>query len=297
MNKRNNSTSLQLGSTTNLPTGDIEQCSTSASQLRTNTDVLAYVRQLDDHRKKCELSGRYSEAAAAATRIKELRVSEAERLRGLLTAAHQAELVELQDNFQQESLNFDASWRAKVTDYEAAVATQLCSLKQQHETQMTEMLMRCEAGRPSRPQHSAEILNGRKIEEALVKQGEYRRAHEVKLSTDALYETELAATHQAWELVIELKKNKLLAKQQGEFDAFLARAARGRNELELSRRDEAEKRQNRFRTLVQEFDGMHRLEMLHLQAYLDNNQALVSPYEPLRDTNLRRKRELLKQRV
>lgn len=47
-------------------------------------------------------------------------------------------------------------------------------------------------------------------------QGEYRRAHEVKLSTDALYETELAATHQAWELVIELKKNKLLAKQQGE---------------------------------------------------------------------------------
>jgi len=190
-NKRNNSTSLQLGSTTNLPTGDIEQCSTSASQLRTNTDVLAYVRQLDDHRKKCELSGRcaachmltafdgtllltlagikctrlpqqstlylwvlqlmhspdrlhymgrllstgsstsslsattdvlavddaqqpinfaqpinfvacrYSEAAAAATRIKELRVSEAERLRGLLTAAHQAELVELQDNFQQ----------------------------------------------------------------------------------------------------------------------------------------------------------------------------------------------------
>ncbi len=47
-------------------------------------------------------------------------------------------------------------------------------------------------------------------------QGEYRRAHEVKLSTDALYETELAATHQAWELVVELKKNKLITKQQGE---------------------------------------------------------------------------------
>jgi hypothetical protein len=47
-------------------------------------------------------------------------------------------------------------------------------------------------------------------------QGEYRRAHEVKLSTDALYETETAATHQAWELVVELKKNKLITKQQGE---------------------------------------------------------------------------------
>jgi hypothetical protein len=37
----------------------------------------------------------------------------------------------------------------------------------------------------------------------------------------------------------------------GEFDAFLARAACGRNELELARRDEADKRQNRFRALVQ----------------------------------------------
>lgn len=51
----------------------------------------------------------------------------------------------------------------------------------------------------------------------LMMQGEYRRAHEVKVSTDALYESELAATHQAWELVVELKKNKLIAKQQGEW--------------------------------------------------------------------------------
>lgn len=47
-------------------------------------------------------------------------------------------------------------------------------------------------------------------------QGQYRRAHEVKLSTDALYESELAATHQAWELVVELRQNKLVSKQQGE---------------------------------------------------------------------------------
>lgn len=44
---------------------------------------------------------RYSEAAAAAARIKELKAAEAERLKLLLTAAHQAELVQLQDNFQQ----------------------------------------------------------------------------------------------------------------------------------------------------------------------------------------------------
>lgn len=57
-----------------------------------------------------------------------------------------------------------------MSEFEASVATQMCNLKQQHEGQLTELLVRCETERPSRPQHSAEILNGRKIEEALVKQ-------------------------------------------------------------------------------------------------------------------------------
>lgn len=103
--------------------GGAELCTTQA--------VLAYVRQLDDHRKKCELSGRYvtegwlahdspatnvlhillakpmcpyrrySEAAAAAARIKELRAAEAKRLTGVLTAAHNNELLLLQDSFRQ----------------------------------------------------------------------------------------------------------------------------------------------------------------------------------------------------
>jgi hypothetical protein len=70
----------------------------------------------------------------------------------------------------QDSQGFDVKWRNRVSEYEASVATQLCNLKQQHEAQMTDLLIQCETERPSRPQHSADILNGRKIEEALVKQ-------------------------------------------------------------------------------------------------------------------------------
>jgi hypothetical protein len=44
---------------------------------------------------------------------------------------------------------------------------------------------------------------------------------------------------------------------------------------------------------LQEVDGLHRLELLHLQAYLDSSQALVTPYTPLRELNLKRKREQL----
>jgi hypothetical protein len=41
----------------------------------------------------------------------------------------------------------------------------------------------------------------------------------------------------------------------GELDVLLQRAARGRDELELRRLDEAEKRGNRFRCMVQVSDG------------------------------------------
>lgn len=47
------------------------------------------------------LTRRYAEAAAAAARIKELKAAEGERLKGLLASVHQAELAQLQDNFQQ----------------------------------------------------------------------------------------------------------------------------------------------------------------------------------------------------
>lgn len=44
---------------------------------------------------------------------------------------------------------------------------------------------------------------------------------------------------------------------------------------------------------LQEVDAMHRVEMLHLQAYAESGQAGSSPYVPLRDSKFKRKRELL----
>lgn len=90
----------------------------------------------------------------------------------------------------QESQDFDARWRSRVSEFEASVATQLCNLKQQHEKQLTELLVRCETERPNRPQHSAEILNGRKIEEALVKQVRTRAA--VDLHTESMFNEQYA---------------------------------------------------------------------------------------------------------
>lgn len=74
----------------------------------------------------------------------------------------------------QETQAFDNEWRERVAAYEAAVAAQLTTLKATHEAQTAQFLLDCEIRRPSQPQHSAEYLNSRKIEEVLVKQVGYR---------------------------------------------------------------------------------------------------------------------------
>lgn len=252
------------------------------------------MKQLHAHRQTCELQGRYAEASAADTRVKQLQAQEGARLRAVLASAQQRELAFLQAAFERDSAAADDAARASAAEYEAAVACQLAALTQRHEAQLTELLLRCEAARPSRPHHSSSILNSRRIEEALIKQGQYRRAHGVKVSADALHSAGVAAAHQAWELGLELKRGKLAAKQQTEAEAFLARAAQGRNELELRRLDAAKQRHHRFRAQLQELDAMHRLETQQLGGYLGSAQAcLLVPYAPLRDTKLRRKRELL----
>eukprot|EP00775_Hariotina_reticulata_P013422 gene13422-13550_t len=254
--------------------------------------VLAYVQQLEEHRKRCELTGQYAEAGAAAVRISELKAARASELRAQLLAAQQAELQILQSRYQQETLLFDQHWQDQVTAYEADIAHQLIALKGQQQEQLALLATAWETQRPSKPQHSAQYLNHRKIEEALVKQGQYRKAHEVKVAADALYMTEADNTNTNWESELEIKKNKLLSKQQVALEVQLQRAARCRSELELKRLDELQKRHNRFRCMVQELDSLHHQEVLHLEGRLEG-QFMAGRYQPLQDSSSKRKRELL----
>jgi hypothetical protein len=70
----------------------------------------------------------------------------------------------------QETQQFDQQWRERNAAYEAGVAGQLATLRAAHEAQLADFLLQCEVRRPAQPQHSAEYLSSRKIEEVLVKQ-------------------------------------------------------------------------------------------------------------------------------
>lgn len=166
----------------------------ATGRLCTDDAVVGFVVALDEHRKKCELTGRYAEAAAAAARIAALKTAQAERLRSELVELQQGELERLQGRYfvvrlrahvaclcrgrrrdaccapasssaqrpcghapptmrPQETADFDQEWRGRVASYEADVAGQVAGLKAAQEQQLLQLLVRCEARRPGKPQH------------------------------------------------------------------------------------------------------------------------------------------------
>lgn len=60
----------------------------------------------------------------------------------------------------------------------------------------------------------------------------------------------MEATHASFEAEQRLRLAKFTARQQQEFEALLQRGARGRDELELRRVSEMERRTLRFRNIV-----------------------------------------------
>lgn len=127
---------------------------------------------------------------------------------------------------------------------------QVNALQEHHQSERQAFTAEHERRRPVRPKYSSDLLNKRKIEEYLAKQGEYTKAHVLKEAADCMESTEMVSTMAAFDAEQRLKQNKLLNKQQQELEALTQRGARGRAELEIHRLEETERRRQRYKNVV-----------------------------------------------
>jgi len=255
--------------------------------------VITYIQKLDDHRKKCEAEGRYAEARAAAKRLADLKTAQVERLRQALMVNQTRELAEVNQVYEEETVKFQSVWDRRIKDYESNFSKAVEDMKASHAQQLDQYQQELSHKRPMRHKPSREYLNHKRIENSLAKTKQYARATKVKEVAEEMYQAELEQNQQAYEAEQRLKVAKYTAKQQQEMEALLQRGARGRDELELRRVSETERRTYRFRNIVMELENLHRLELVQLEAFLDN-QVQAGKAVPLKDKEVfKRKREQL----
>ncbi|KAK3232610.1 hypothetical protein CYMTET_57041 [Cymbomonas tetramitiformis] len=231
--------------------------------------VLSFMRALEEHKKKCEREGKYMEARTAAKRLHDLKLHEEQKRKVEMKGRHDSEHVDAQKAFDMEQDQHNALWDAKLQEYEDSVQEQVTRLKEQHVAKLEKFYSDADVKTPKRPQFSKQLLNQRKIQEHLAKQGKYEEAEAVKKMADKMEAAEMEATQGTYAAGIALKEQQLRAVQQQEMEALLHRAARGRDELRATRSMDLERRQQRFKNVMSELHNLQKLEHVQLEHFLE----------------------------
>ncbi|UPR03690.1 hypothetical protein HOP50_13g70200 [Chloropicon primus] len=236
--------------------------------------VLSFIRALEEHKKKCENEQKYLEAQQTSKRLTQLKYQEEEKRLKQIGERQGREKEEAEKAFNLEMEQFNSIWDERIAKYEENVQTQVALLKQEHNEFLKGFKDEQDARRPSRPQYSKELLNQRKIQEQLGRQGLYEKAMKLKIIVDKMEANELAATQATFDAEVALKEQQLRTTQQKEMDALLQRAGRGKHELNIARANEAERKDQRFRNVMAELMNLQKLEKVQLNHFI-NQQVLA----------------------
>ena len=199
--------------------------------------IQEFVEILEEHRKNCEQQGKYVEAEIAKNRLIELRAHEDSRQREFMKARHISEKLGVEEAHMLEFRQFNAQWDKKLQEFQAKTLA-----KQQF------------------PKFSPALLNYRRIEEHLVKAGDYNEAHKVKMKADTMEKVEL----QKWEAKHQYEMTRAEAQfkttKRQEVAALQKRIQAGKEEQKKQRRIALERLLQRYNNIKAELDAAHTLE-------------------------------------
>ncbi|GAQ82331.1 hypothetical protein KFL_001080070 [Klebsormidium nitens] len=156
-----------------------------------------------------------------------------------------------------------------MAQFQESVMEQVARLRDAHADATRLLRANFETRRPTKPQPSVKLLDQRKIQHTLGKQGKYDEAEQVKSLADKLERQELQAAEAAWQSELGMREQTLSAHQQVEMEALMQRATRGRDELRKARTIDLERREQRYRNVRTELEAVHRLEALKFEANLE----------------------------
>ena len=195
-----------------------------------NSKIQDFLSLLEEYRQKCESEGNYEEARKARSKHEELRKKEAARQLSSMRLAQDQELQNVENTQKSQFAEFSAAWDNYMAEYEATAYRSLEKLKEKHMLEFQTFREKVLREARSRAKHSKELLELRKKEQTLAKQGIYDQAEAVKHKADQLEEWERARNEAQIEQIAEKRETQLRRLQQLALAALLKRIQRDRSE-------------------------------------------------------------------
>lgn len=129
------------------------------------------------------------------------------------------------------------------------------AMKSRHAQEFAHYQAELREKQPLRPKFSSELLNLRRVQQALAKQCNYTEAHRTQQKADMLEASEMGALTSAWETKLERQENIFKGKQEAELLALVKRIQTGQKEQDKARKTELDRVLQRYSNLKAELNA------------------------------------------
>ncbi|CAD7964282.1 unnamed protein product [Amoebophrya sp. A25] len=238
---------------------------TSTNAIEKMTTPLALMRRLEQYRKQCETKGDYGEAKKSRAKYEELRSKEVIRQRRLIEQAQVHEISEVESAQKQQCLEFSAAWDRYMADYESTAYMSLEKLKEQHALQFQELNDQLER-QPRVCKFSPDLLELRRKQKVLGKQGLYEEASKVKEQADRMEKWEIAKFASTSVDQVQKLEQRLRAQQNKALNALLKRIQRDRGEQIRQRSVDSRRLCQRNKNLRSDLEKRQHFEYIRADA-------------------------------
>jgi len=216
--------------------------------------------ELQKNRVNFEREGRYEEAAAIAVELEQSRSSEQTRRRHEMRSNMQSERMEANEKHLKTLDEFNLMWDRKQAEYDAHAADLQAQLTEKHKKSHQAYLEKLQREtEPRTVRWSAELLNQRKIEEALAKQKKYNEAQEIRAALSQMEAKEQALWKAKRDVKISGMEQLFLQKQQMEMNGLVKRIMSGQEEQKVTRQAEKTRLLQRYQNTKTQLDSQHRI--------------------------------------
>jgi len=242
----------------------------------------AFIRALDDHREECEKEGDYHEAKATYVRLCELRADDDSKSRDELLSRQEVEAESVEMAHDREQAYFFGVWDKRMAEFEETAEEAFEKLAEKHRLELTTFQEQFAARESQRtPKLSRDLLNLRRIQEALVKQKDYTEAMKVKRDADKMEAKELTALQAKGQEHMRVKTAEIQRRQNQEHEALAKRIQRSRDEALRQRDQEYRRMLQRYNNVKISLSTHHRQEARAVIAQAERRQAIQQAKNPI----------------
>jgi len=138
--------------------------------------VVTLLSVLDDYRKRREAAGDYPTAASVKEVYAAMQVEEEARLHDAVASRQEAERSGVEEAHMMEAMEFNSAWSRNMADFERQAQDIDEQTRQRHAIEFVRFQEEIRQRAPMRQKFSRELLNLRRVQETLAKQGKYALA-------------------------------------------------------------------------------------------------------------------------